>query len=191
MRGLRVPSFIGKTLIWSPKKPSDTASVFVKGQPLFDVLMLKEKVESLLNKALEENPSLFLIDFTVGGDNTIRVILDGDQGVDLQDCMNVSRAIEHNLDREEEDFSLEVTSAGATSPLQLPRQYTKNIGRKIKVRTGGEELEGTLVQASENSITLEWKAREPKPVGKGKVTVQKKQEIAFSDIQEAKVILKF
>lgn len=145
----------------------------------------------MLDKALEEYPSLFLIDFTVGGDNTIRVVLDGDQGVDLQDCMNISRAIEHNLNREEEDFSLEVTSAGATSPLRLPRQYKKNIGRKIKVRTGAEELEGTLIQTSENSITLEWKAREPKPVGKGKVTVQKKQEIAFSDIQEAKVILKF
>ncbi|WP_375323519.1 ribosome assembly cofactor RimP [Flagellimonas sp. GZD32] len=153
--------------------------------------MLKEKVESLLNKALEENPSLFLIDFTVGGDNTIRVILDGDNGVNLQDCMNVSRAIEHNLDREEEDFSLEVTSAGATSPLELPRQYKKNIGRKLKVRTSSEEVEGKLVETSEDHITLEWKAREPKPVGKGKVTVQKKQQIAFSEIKEAKVILNF
>jgi ribosome maturation factor RimP len=75
--------------------------------------------------------------------------------------------------------------------LELPRQYKKNIGRKLKVRTVSGELEGTLVQTTENSITLEWKAREPKPVGKGKVSVQKKQEIAFSDIQQAKVILKF
>lgn len=153
--------------------------------------MFKEKVKSLLDKALEAHPSLFLIDFTVGGDNSIKVVLDGDTGVNLQDCMDISRAIEHNLDREDEDFSMEVTSAGATSPLLLPRQYNKNIGRKLKVRTEAEKLEGTLIQASENSITLEWKAREPKPVGKGKVTVQKKQEIAFSDIQEAKVILKF
>ena len=128
----------------------------------------------LLNKALEENPSLFLVNLTIGADNSIKVVLDGDQGV-----------------REEEDFSLEVTSAGATSPLTLPRQYNKNIGRKLQVRTTSGELEGTLVGASENSITLEWKAREPKPVGKGKVTVQKKQEIAFSDIQQAKVKLKF
>ncbi len=153
--------------------------------------MLKEKVESLLGKALEEHPSLFLIDFTIGGDNTIKVVLDGDKGVTLQDCMDVSRAIEHNLDREEEDFSLEVASAGATSPLKMPRQYTKNIGRKLKVRTDSGEFEGTLVQATENNITLEWKAREPKPVGKGKVTVQKKRDIPFSEIQEAKVILKF
>ncbi len=153
--------------------------------------MFKEKVASLLNKALEENPSLFLIDFTVGGDNTIRVVLDGDNGINLQDCMNVSRAIEHNLDREEEDFSLEVTSAGAASPLELPRQYKKNIGRKLKVRTAGEELEGNLTNATDDTITLEWKAREPKPVGKGKITVQKKRDIAFSDIHEAKVIIKF
>jgi ribosome maturation factor RimP len=153
--------------------------------------MLKDKVELLLNKALQENPSLFLVNLTIGADNGIKVVLDGDEGVSLQDCMDVSRAIEHNLDREEEDFSLEVTSAGATSPLTLPRQYNKNIGRKLQVRTTSGELEGTLVEASENSITLEWKAREPKPVGKGKVTVQKKQEIAFSDIQKAKVKLKF
>ena len=89
-------------------------------------------MEQLLGKALEERPSLFLIDFTIGSDNTIRVVLDGDQGVNLQDCMDVSRAIEHNLDREEEDFSLEVTSAGATSPLQLPRQFRKNVGRKLR-----------------------------------------------------------
>ncbi|PWL39310.1 ribosome assembly cofactor RimP [Flagellimonas aquimarina] len=153
--------------------------------------MFKEKVKSLLDKALDENPSLFLIDFTIGGDNTIRVVLDGDNGINLQDCMDVSRAIEHNLDREEEDFSLEVTSAGATSPLEIPRQYKKNIGRKLMVRTGEEELEGNLTNATEDSITLEWKAREPKPVGKGKVTVQKKRDIAFSDIHQAKVIIKF
>ena len=158
---------------------------------LFLIFMLKDKVESLLNKALEEHSSLFLVDFKMGGDNSIKVVLDGDEGVNLQDCMNISRAIEHNLDREEEDFSLEVTSAGATSPLRLPRQYNKNVGRKLQVKTNSEQLEGTLVATSTDSITLEWKAREPKPVGKGKVTVQKKQEIAFSDIQEAKVKLKF
>ena len=57
-----------------------------------------------MDKALEEHPSLFLIDFTMGSDNTIRVVLDGDQGVNLQDCMNISRAIEHNLDRGRRGF---------------------------------------------------------------------------------------
>ena len=151
----------------------------------------KDKVSELLQHALTQREDLFLIDFTVGSDNLIKVVLDGDNGINLKDCMDVSRAIEHNLDREEEDFSLEVASAGATAPIVMPRQYRKNIGRKLEVRTQHESIEGQLTAATETSITLEWKAREPKPVGKGKITVQKKQEIAISEIAQAKVILKF
>ncbi len=153
--------------------------------------MLKEKVETLLNDALEQDESLFLIDFSVSPDHRISVVLDGDKGVTVQDCIKISRAIEHNLDREEEDFSLEVASAGATSPLVLPRQYSKNVGRKLTVRTLEDHFEGSLTTVTDTGIVLEWKAREPKPVGKGKVTVQKKKEIGFSDIKEAKVMLKF
>ena len=153
--------------------------------------MLKDKVEVLLSDALAENESLFLIDFSISADNRIHIVLDGDTGVTVEDCMMVSRAIEHNLDRETEDFSLEVASAGATSPLKLPRQYKKNVGRKLKVDTFDESFEGNLTATTDKGIILEWKAREPKPIGKGKVTVQKKKEIDFSDIKEAKVVLKF
>ncbi|RKN79502.1 ribosome assembly cofactor RimP [Ulvibacterium marinum] len=153
--------------------------------------MLKDKVEMLLKEALAKDESLFLIDFSISSDNTIKVVIDGDKGVSLQDCMKVSRAIEHSLDRDEEDFSLEVTSSGAASPIHIPRQYKKNIGRKLKVRTQEGTYEGNLVETLENGIVLTWKAREPKPIGKGKITVQKKKEINFSEIEEAKVILKF
>ena len=153
--------------------------------------MLKDKVLELLEAALAENESLFLIDFSITPNNSIKIILDGDQGVTLQDCMNISRAIEHSLDREEEDFSLEVASAGATSPIVMARQYKKNIGRKLTVKTPENSYEGELTAATEDTITLEWKAREPKPVGKGKITVKKKQIIAISDVEEAKVVLKF
>ncbi|ASV29503.1 ribosome assembly cofactor RimP [Maribacter cobaltidurans] len=153
--------------------------------------MLKEKVRTLLEKGLEEDPSLFLIDFTISSDNKIKVIIDGDRGVTVNDCIKISRAIEHNLDREEGDFALEVASAGATAPMVMPRQYIKNIGRKLEVETSNSSYEGKLTQANEDFIILEWKAREPKPIGKGKVTVQKREEIPFSDIKKAKVILKF
>ena len=153
--------------------------------------MLKDSVKELLEQALKEDESLFLIDFSVSADNSIKIVLDGDKGIKLKDCMRVSRAIEHNLDREEIDFSLEVTSAGAASPLVMPRQFKKNIGRKLKVRTTEDSFEGNLTETDEKGIVLEWKAREPKPIGKGKVTVRKKQEIDFSEIKEAKVVLKF
>lgn len=153
--------------------------------------MFKETVTELLDKALENRPDLFLIDFSVGADFRIKIVLDGDQGVNLSDCMEISRAIEHNLDREENDFALEVTSAGATSPLVMPRQFQKNVGRKLEVRTNGATVEGNLTASDKDGIVLEWKAREPKPVGKGKHTVQKRMEIGYADIEEAKVVLKF
>jgi len=105
--------------------------------------------------------------------------------------MFLSRAIEHNVDREEHDFSLEVASAGATSPLKLPRQYKKNIGRNLEVRTATNTFKGNLTEANAKAISLEWKAREPKPIGKGKITVNKKEEIAYATIVEAKVMIKF
>lgn len=154
--------------------------------------MLKDKVQKLLAEALDENPSLFLIDFEIQGANEIKVTLDGDQGVTVEDCIAVSRKIEHNLDREDEDFALEVMSCGATAPLQNVRQYRKNEGRTLEVKTTkGDKLEGTLQEVTEEGITLFWKAREPKPVGKGKVTVEKTEYIPYQEITEAKVKIKF
>ncbi|WP_042491631.1 ribosome assembly cofactor RimP [Aequorivita sublithincola] len=154
--------------------------------------MMREKVAKLLEDALEENKSLFLIDLNISEDNQIRVILDGDKGVTVEDCMAISRAIEHNIDREEYDFSLEVMSSGVSEPLTLPRQYRKNLGRNLKIKTKNDEkFEGELITATEESCTLTWSAREPKPVGKGKVTVQKEATLPYKDIMEAKVMITF
>lgn len=154
--------------------------------------MFREAVEKLLQDALDQREDLFLIDFEVLSDNTIRVVLDGDNGVLVEDCMFISRAIEHNLDREEQDFSLEVTSAGATSPLVLPRQYKKHIGRNLEVKTNDDQkLEGELTEANDERIVLKWKTREPKPVGKGKVTVTKEVAVIYDNVKQAKVKIKF
>ena len=156
--------------------------------------MLREKVEKLLQEAFEENNSLFLIDLSIDNSNHISVVIDGDNGVSVNDCIAVSRKIEHSLDREEEDFSLDVASAGVSAPLTLPRQYKKNIGRKLAVTISGEKpekIEGELVDFEDDKITLQWKAREPKPVGKGKVTVNKEAVLSLEEIKEAKVIITF
>ena len=149
----------------------------------------KESVEKLLNEALTEQPDLFLIKLSIGADHSIRVTLDGDKDVTLVQCMQVSRQIEHNLDREEVDFSLEVGSVGVGSRLVQTRQFIKNIGRKLEVKSENVAFKGNLVQADDQAIVLEWKARQPKPVGKGKVTVTKTKTIEYSLIDEAKVIL--
>ena len=157
----------------------------------YSTMTFKEKVYQLLEAGLAGKPDLFLIELSVSDANKIIVILDGDQGVQLQDCIDISRAIEHNLDREEQDFSLEVASVGIGSPLKLVRQYIKNIGRTLIVKLATTTIEAELIAATESHITLAWQAREPKKIGKGKETVQKEQQIPYSEIKEAIVTVTF
>lgn len=153
--------------------------------------MNQDRVKELLQEALVENESLFLIDLQFLANNKIKVIVDGDSGVPLNECVRISRKIEHNLDREEEDFALEVTTPDIAHPLKLKRQYKKNINRTLKVKTETEEFEGTLTKVEDEAITLQWKVREPKPVGKGKHTVEKEINLPYDEIKEAKVKIIF
>ena len=154
-------------------------------------MTFKEKVNSVLVEALSDKPSVFLIDLTITDNFKVIVSLDGDNGVALQDCIDISRAIENNLDREEQDFSLEVASVGVGSPLKLIRQYKKNVDRTVIVKLATQTIEAELVEANDNFIILSWKAREPKKLGKGKETVQKRQEIPYTEIKEAIVTVTF
>ena len=154
-------------------------------------MTFKDKVKDLLNRALAEYPSLFLIDLNINDSNKIIVILDGDNGVQLRDCINISKAIDANLDREEEDFALEVASAGVSLPLKLVRQYKKNIGRVLKIKLQSQTIEAMLLEVSDENITVEWSSREPKKIGKGKETVLHNEKIPFQDIIEAVVTITF
>ena len=160
--------------------------------PLFiKIMAFKDKVNDLLAEVLLDKPSIFLIDLTITDSFKIIVNLDGDNGVALQDCIDVSRAVENNLDREEQDFSLEVASVGVGSPLKMVRQYKKNVGRTLIVKLATQTIEAELIEANDNFIILSWQAREPKKVGKGKETVQKIQEIPYAEIKEAIVTVTF
>jgi ribosome maturation factor RimP len=154
-------------------------------------MTFKEKVNDLVLQGLSEKPSVFLIDLNITDSFKIIVTLDGDNGVTLQDCIDISRSIENNLDREEQDFSLEVASIGVGSPLKMVRQYKKNVGRTLIVKLATETIEAELVEAHDNFIILSWKAREPKKIGKGKETIQKRQEILYTEIKEAIVTVTF
>lgn len=153
--------------------------------------MNQEKVSNLVKEALEENESLFLISLQFLANNKIQLVVDGDSGVSLKEIVRISRHVEHNLDREEEDFALEVTSPDIKEPLVTQRQYLKNINRILKVKTEDQEYEGVLTKADDEAIVLQWKTREPKPIGKGKVTVEKTVTIVYKDIKEAKVKIVF
>lgn len=152
----------------------------------------RAQIEQLLNDFLAEREDLFLIDIKFSATDHIRVILDGDNGVTLQDCLDASRAIEFNMDRDEHDFSMEVMSAGLSEPLNSPRQYRKNIGRPLELlMNDSSEVEGELVSVEEDKITLTLKYRKPKDIGKGKVDVVEDKEFLYTDIKKALVAIKF
>lgn len=152
----------------------------------------KNKIEQLLNDFLAEREDLFLIDLKISAGDDVTVILDGDNGVSLQDCLDASRAIEFNMNRDEHDFSLQVMSAGLSEPLSTPRQFRKNIGRDLDVLLNDStKTEGELVKVDDEKITLLLRYRKPKEIGKGKVDVEEEKEIEYKDIKKALVAIKF
>ena len=152
----------------------------------------RKKIEELLNNFLEERKDLFLIDLKFSAGDDITVILDGDNGVSLQDCLDASRAIEFNMDREDHDFSLQVMSAGLSEPLSSERRFRKNIGRDLDIlMNDSTKIEGELAKVDDEKITLILRYRKPKEVGKGKVDVEEEKEIPYSEIKKALVAIKF
>ena len=158
--------------------------------PLFILNILKEKVEQLIAEGVE-GTDIFLVKLTVSSSNDINVLLDSDSGLTLSDCRSISRAIESSLDREDEDFSLTVSSAGVGEPLVL-RQYNKNVGRKVRVTLiDGEIIEAKMVAADDKGVELEWKSREKKPTGKGKITVVNNRLLDYQSIKQTIVLITF
>jgi ribosome maturation factor RimP len=154
-------------------------------------LITKEKITALAEAHLK-GTNIFLTGLKIGSDNHINVFIDGDEGVTIKDCVNLSRALEEELSKGREDFSLDVSSHGATTPLALPRQYPKHKGRTFEIRLmDGSTAEGEMISADDEGIMLEFSTRENKPVGKGKITVVKQQRVNFADIKEAKIKLKY
>ncbi len=145
----------------------------------------KEKVQSIVNQELE-GTDLFLVDLKIGKDNKTSVFIDGDNGVTIQNCIDLSRKIESNFDREVEDFELSVFSSGVGEPLKLNRQYKKNIGRNIEVITNeeGEKIVGELLMVDEEKIVVKVQPKKKKdPI------VEK--EILIDNIKESKIIILF
>ena len=153
--------------------------------------MDQKQIKDLIDEALALDESLYLVEVSISTNNKIQIVIDGDNGVSLNECIRISKSVDNGLDREIEDFSLEVSTPDIAHPLKLKRQYIKNINRILKVKTAEEEIEGTLQEADDDKIVLAWKAREPKLVGKGKVTVQKTVTLEYKDIKEARVKILF
>ena len=156
------------------------------------IMDFRAKVEQLVHEFLETRKDLYLVDLKISAGDDITVILDGDEGLSLQDCLDASRAIEFNLDREEHDFSLQVMSPGLSEPLKLPRQFKKNMGREIEVLLNSDEkIQGEVVAVDDEKVTIVLRYRRPKLIGKGKEDVVENKEIPYTEIKKALVVIKF
>lgn len=121
--------------------------------------MLEEKISKVVEDFLKEDKDLFLISTLIKGKEPkqkVLVIIDGDNGVNIDQCATISRSLSHYLDENElisSAYQLEVTSAGIDSPIVLPRQYRKNIGRGLKITMNdGSLLEGKLMDVTEDDV---------------------------------------
>ena len=135
---------------------------------------------------------MFLVDVEVKTGNVIVVEIDSDEAVSIDDCVALSRWLEEHLDRDKEDFELEVGSAGITSPFKVLRQYVKNIGNEVEILLkAGVKLTGVLKEADENGIVVTVE-KQVKPVGaKRKITVQEDQSYTYDEIKYTKYLIRF
>ena len=150
----------------------------------------KVNIAAIVNEKLTEDQ--FLVDVTVSSSNVIHVMVDSDSGISINQIVEISRFIEDKLDREVEDFELSVFSAGLSEPFSLVRQYKKNIGTEIEVLlTNGMKLIGLMTKADDQGIDLEVTTKEKAEGSKKKELITRLHPIVYSEIKEAKKILKF
>ncbi len=157
-------------------------------------MISKQTVRQLAEERIKDRDErLFIVELTISASNVIRLELDKTEGnVSIEDCMSVSRNIEHNLDREDADFELHVSSAGLDKPLRVHAQYVKNIGRDLDVKLKSKEkTTGTLIAVDETGIVLKREEKQAVEGKKKKELVVIENKIAFSDINEAKIVISF
>ena len=156
--------------------------------------MIEEKITELLEQKFQEEEfaDCFLVELKLN-QQKLGVFIDADSGITFQKCQQLSRYLESYIDTENwlgEKYILEVSSPGVGRPLQLKRQYAKNVGRKVEVSlTDGSKQEGQLIAVKETGVTIEFKQRIKEGKKKKTETVQK--EIPFTEIQKTIVKITF
>ncbi len=150
-----------------------------------------EKIVKLAEAKITESTN-FIVDISVKPGNKITILLDNDNGISINDCIEMSRHVEFSLDRESEDFELNVMSPGLTEPFKTHRQYQKNIGQQIDVATKeNRKITGKLLSVNEEGIVVESKKKERMEGKKGKQIIINNINLTFNQIKETKVVISF
>ena len=156
-------------------------------------MIKKETILTLINEKLEENQEFYLVDLNISTANKIYVEIDHKTDpVSINDCIDFSRQVEHNLDREEEDFELEVTSPGLSVAFKVHQQYIKNQGKEVKVMLNNSKtVKGILEDVKKDEVMISYETKEKIEGKKKKEKVQHEHIIKFEEIKETKIVVKF
>jgi ribosome maturation factor RimP len=147
-------------------------------------------VKKLVEEKLDDN--MFLVDITVNERNVINIFVDSYDGLTIDQCINISRHVEHSFDRDEEDFELQVSSPGLSANFKVKEQYKKYVGRSVEVvLNAGVELEGIILSTTDEGITFETSTRELVEGHKKKQVVVKQHQLKYDEIKSAKAVISF
>ncbi len=154
-------------------------------------MISKETIRDIIIPVIDGLP-IFVVDIRVDAANKIVVEVDTPDGITIEECIRISQAIESSLDREVEDFELEVSSPGLTEAFKVIEQYQKNCGRTVDVvKKDGQKLNGILQQVDEQGIVLETKAKVKNEGDKRAKLVTQTIILNFNDIKATKVTITF
>lgn len=154
--------------------------------------MIKKQTIIDLIEAHFEGTDKFIVDVKVLTGNVVEIYIDAPNHILIADCVELSRFVESSLDREKDDFELQVSSPGATESFKVVDQYKKYIGTKVKVVTKeGVKHEGVLMSANENEFVMEETRREKKVIGKGNETIVENITLTYNQTKETKSVLPF
>ncbi len=166
---------------------------------IFYTLITKDLISNIIQEYLGQNADLFLVDLSVSPAGKIAVYIDKFQGmIDIEQCVLLSKFIESNLDRELQDFELQVSSAGMTSPFKVKEQYIKNLNKSVKILTyDGKKHEGVLKEVGDDKLVIEYQVKEKIEGKKKKELVTKVESYFFNSdtnnnkIKETKKVISF
>lgn len=155
-------------------------------------MITEQSIRALALEKLQEFEHLFLVDVKVSAAKNIEVSVDGMKPVTIENCVAISRHIEGNLDREQEDFQLTVTSAGMGMPFKVWQQYVKNVGREVElVQRNGDKIEGILEHAENNMVSIRLPEKKKKKKGEAEEQGPTSISLGLDEIKEMKTVIKF
>lgn len=177
--------------IFVPEIKKDEKAGTDKSLFYFSKMIKKQTIIDLI-KTHFEGTDKFIVDVKILAGNKIEIYIDAPQHIVIADCVALSRFVEGSLDREKEDFELQVSSPGATESFKVKEQYFKYLNTKVSVKTTeGAKHEGILKSANDTEFVIEETRREKKPVGKGNHTVVENITLTYNQTKETKSVLPF